>query len=191
MADIIGTPGADTLNGTNGNDLLVGGNGNDLVNGLAGDDTLFGDNAPGIAPSTRTVAPVPGANQTLLVWQLNQITVANAGGNDFPFPDNASGEDDVTGSSFTIRSGATPVGVGINDNDGHFDDGDTNQVLAQGVTLDGVSEPAGKRFTPEYAYSVRATDGSVINIYAVELEGNETVGFVSDRPLEPGQTSSL
>ncbi|MBA4351997.1 MAG: hypothetical protein C0427_12220, partial [Rhodobacter sp.] len=188
MADIIGTNGADTLIGTNGDDLIVGGNGGDFVDGRAGNDTIYGDNAPGITPSERTVNPVSGANQTVLVWQLNQISVTNLGGNDFPFPNDASGESDVAGSTFTITPNAIPTGVGLNDNDPNFDDGDGSQVLSQGVTLFGVSEPAGKRFTPEYGYSVRASDGTIINIYAVELEGNETVGFVSDRPLAPGQT---
>ena len=71
----------------------------------------------------------------------------------------------------------------------HFNDGDASQDLVNNEFINGEFGEAGDRFTPEYAYSIRNVEtGETINIYAVELNGNEVVGFVSDAPMEQGAT---
>jgi len=42
--------------------------------------------------------------------------------------------------------------------------------------------------TPEYAYSVQDSAGNIINVYAVELGSNDVVGFVTDTPMNIGET---
>jgi len=183
--------GNDTINGGEGDDLIYGGAGDDQLDGGAGNDTIYGDGgeASGDAPSDPlSISPVAGATQTLLVWELGQISVNNAPGNDDPFPNNVTGESDVVGSTFTLSAGATPKAVGIIDDDSKFNDGDVSQVLSHTTTLDGITGDAGDRLTPEYAYSVQSSDGETINIYAVELDGNKMVGFVSDKPLTVDET---
>jgi len=101
---------------------------------------------------------------------LNDLIVNNAGGNDYPFPDGVKGERDVAGTTFTINANSAPTAVGVNDNDRSFNDGDTSQVLAQGTTLNGVSESAGKRFTPEYSYSIQDSSGNVINVLEPHID---------------------
>jgi len=127
-------------------------------------------------------APNEGGNATGFIWDLSTIFVS--GTRDYPFPDSASGEStrDVAGGTFRLT--APPVAVGISDTDGRFDDGDTRQLL---VNTDGETGRAGDRITPEYSYLVQeAGTGRSINIYAVEFNGNEMVGVVSDAPLQIG-----
>ncbi|OYU16608.1 MAG: hypothetical protein CFE34_20140, partial [Rhodobacteraceae bacterium PARR1] len=156
-----------------------------------GNDSLIGDattEAAGPTTVQTSITPEVGADQTVLVWQLSQVSVTNAAGNSFPFPNDASGVAAVSGSTFRINAGATPLAVGIDDDENQFGDGDVTQVLNRLTTINGISEPAGARLTPEYAYSVRSSTGEVINVYAVELEGNRTVGFVTDKPLTVNET---
>jgi len=167
--------------------------GDDVIDGGAGDDIIYGDNGNQTPAQGNSgiveVTEVAGADHSLLVWELGDISVTNAGGNDYPFPDNdVTGESDVEGSTFTLGSNVAPTSVGVNDGDSRFNDGDGDQVLSQFTSLDGSSDGAGGRFTPEYQYSVEDSSGNVINIYAVELNSNDTVGFVSDAPLVLGET---
>uniref|UniRef100_UPI003F6BC395 cadherin-like domain-containing protein n=1 Tax=Roseicyclus sp. TaxID=1914329 RepID=UPI003F6BC395 len=187
---VLGGAGSDDLSGGAGDDLLVGGRDNDIIAGDSGNDTIFGDNPVGGVEGTSTVniSPIAGADRTLFVWELNQITVNNLPGNDNPFPNNTKGDNDVVGSSFTIGAGAIPTTVGIDDNDHKFNDGDLSQVLSQTVVLNGVTGGAGHRLTPEYSYSLQSSTGEIVNIYVVELNANHTVGFVSDVPLVQGET---
>jgi Ca2+-binding RTX toxin-like protein/uncharacterized surface protein with fasciclin (FAS1) repeats len=181
-------------------DTITGGSGNDTIYGQQGDDVIYGDNGNvgsgntggGETGSTEhSVENVGNADFTIAVWDLSTVTVTNGASGQNPFRDATSGSCNVTGATFTIPAGTNPVGVGMTDNDAHFNDGDSNQVLAAGVTLNGDTGSAGDRLTPEYAYSVRGSDGTVVNVYAVELDGNHTVGFVTDQPLVAGETYSF
>ena len=191
---IFGEAGNDTLLGQAGNDKLVGGVGDDEIDGGAGNDTIYGDDLRAGAPVTGTppgeiqIGNIAGANYTLLVWDLQQVSVTNAAGNKNPFPDDASGEDDVVGSTFTLSETGIPKAVGIKDGDNRFDDGPGFQDLSLPIVLNGNSGKAGDRLTPEYSYSVQDSAGQIINIYAVELDGNDAVGFVSDKPMVQGET---
>ncbi|RKT27710.1 Ca2+-binding RTX toxin-like protein [Roseovarius halotolerans] len=187
--------GDDTLLGGDGNDTIFGNGGNDVIDGGAGNDLIHGDSGPtsGTGGSTGTptglgVTPIAGADQTLLVWDLSQVSVVNAPGNYDPFENDANGEDDVVGSTLSFNSGAAPTAVGIDDGGSRFDDGDLSQTLSQSVTLDGKFGHAGARLTPEYAYSLQSSAGDLVNIYAVELGGNDVVGFVSDAPIDTSET---
>src|SRR6056297_3351245 len=193
IVDALG--GNDAVFAGAGDDTVFGGAGEDSIEGGAGDDLIYGDSdlAGGSGGGTGdtgeiAVGPVAGADQTLLVWDLSDISVTNAPGNDNPFPDNTSGEDDVVGSTLSFNAGATPTAVGINDGDSRFNDGDGSQDLSQSVTLNGIFGSAGERLTPEYAYSLQSSSGDLVNIYAVELDGNDPVGFVSDAPIDTSET---
>ncbi|MDG3042685.1 SdrD B-like domain-containing protein, partial [Roseicyclus marinus] len=181
--------GADRVDAGTGNDTILGNAGDDFLRGNAGDDVISGDSGSlDSVPSVVTLTPVAGANRTVFVWDLSQVTVVNAPGNDNPFENSATGEDDVGGSTLRFVAGATPKTVGLNDNDSRFDDGDTSQVLASGTTLNGIFGAAGERLTPEYSYSLQSSSGDIINIYVVELDGNDVVGFVSDAPIDTSET---
>ncbi|MGM0741178.1 MAG: Hint domain-containing protein [Pseudomonadota bacterium] len=190
VVDALG--GNDTVLAGAGDDTIFGGAGNDSIDGGAGNDLIYGDSdlAGGSGGDSGEIAvdPVAGADQTLLVWELSDVSVVNAPGNDNPFPDNVSGEHDVVGSTLSFNSGAAPTAVGINDGDSRFNDGDGSQDLSQSVTLNGITGQAGDRLTPEYAYSLESSTGDLVNIYAVELGGNDPVGFVSDAPIDTSET---
>ncbi|SEQ24320.1 Ca2+-binding protein, RTX toxin-related [Loktanella sp. DSM 29012] len=199
--DLVGGDNADAgndfIDGGEGDDIIAGNGGDDSILGGSGDDVIRGDNGvvtdpvdptPPQTDDTVQIAPVAGAKFTLAVWDLSTVDQTTAAGKHPTFPDGTSGNSNVVGNTFTIPVGTQPVSVGVNDNDLLFGDGDTSQVLAQSVTIDGEFGKAGTRFTPEYAYSVRDSAGNVIDVYAVELNGNETVGFVTDKPLTQDET---
>ncbi|WP_188476525.1 Ig-like domain-containing protein, partial [Primorskyibacter flagellatus] len=192
---IYGNGGDDTIKGGDGNDKLYGNSGDDRIEGGKGADVIFGDGSGGGSNAGEIDLDVSGAKYTLATWSLNSFTVTGADGNVFPNSTSGLSDSKVAGATLTIKAGTQPVAVGVNDSDSRFEDGDLNQVLAKGVTINGVSAGAGSRFTPEYAYSIRPVGSSdpndVIKIYAVELHGNTTVGFVSDKPITVGQQYTM
>jgi Ca2+-binding RTX toxin-like protein len=198
---IDGNGGADTIDAGAGDDSVTGGEGVDSITGGDGNDTLVGDGtinstASGTAGPT-TISPVPGAQFTLLTWELADVTTAGFPNNANPFPSAVGGlqGNAVTGGTLTINPGAQPIAVGVVDPDFFFNDGDTSQDLTQSVSINGVSGAAGTRFTTEYAYIIRPSGtndpSQFIQIFVVELNDNQTVGFVSDKPLQIGQTYSF
>ena len=192
---IYGNAGDDTIKGQEGNDKLYGNSGDDRIEGGKGADLIFGDGSGGGSNAGEVDLDVSGAKYTLATWSLNSFTVTGADGNVFPNSTSGLSDSKVAGATLTIKAGTQPVAVGVNDSDSRLEDGDLNQVLAKGVTINGVSAGAGSRFTPEYAYSIRPVGSSdpndVIKIYAVELHGNQTVGFVSDKPITVGQQYTM
>src|SRR6056297_98134 len=185
-----GVAGDDSLLGGDGDDVIYGEGGNDTLEGGTGNDTIFGDNGgdTGSGPALEDVTPVAGAANSFIVWELSDATIVNAPGNDDPFSSNSTGEDDVNGSTFTLNPGSVPTTVGINDNENRFEDGDNGQELVQPVTLNGKNVAAGEELEIEYSYSVQDSSGNVINIFAVEENSNDVVGFISDAPLTVGET---
>ncbi|MEX0635869.1 MAG: hypothetical protein WD135_03805, partial [Ferruginibacter sp.] len=134
-----------------------------------------------------SIQPTSG-QYNLLVWELSDLNIAGLTVNPFANHD-ATGKPthEVAGGVISIAANSSPISVGINDDDGKFNDGDLSQNLASSVTINGVHGDAGHRFTPEYAYTIREVDsGNVITIYAVELGSNKMVGIVSDAPLAIG-----
>ena len=178
---------------TGDDDFIRAGGGSDEVYAGSGNDVVYGDEGGDTVGGEVELNAVSGAQFTLATWTLDSFTVSGTKCDKDAFRDGTSGLSDsyVEGAILSIDADAAPVGVGISDDDSKFNDGDCDQVLAQGVTLDGVSAGAGSRFTPEYAYTIRpvgSTDSADdINVYAVELHGNNTVGFVSDKPITVGQ----
>ena len=192
---LFGGDGNDFVGGEEGNDHIQGNGGADKLFGGTGDDIIYGDTSGtigtpgGTTTTTQTVSVgMTSGQHTFAVWELSDINVNNVGWNDYPFPDSATGEHDVVGSTFTIKAGAAPTAVGVNDDDNCFNDGDLDQKLSGTTTLDGHTEAGGERFTPEYAYSIKSTAGVVINVYAVEFDGNNVVGFITDKPLDTSET---
>nr|WP_272903188.1 Hint domain-containing protein [Sulfitobacter sp. M39] len=165
--------------------------GNDTLHGGEGDDIIFGDSA-GLTkaqPVSKTVEPVSGADHTVLTWDLANVTVA---GGSSPFQNSDVGSGDLSGKSFTINENSAPVAVGINDDDDKLNDNDNSQTLAKTTKLDGNTEYAGDKIIPEYSYIVRpegAVDSSQdVTVYVVNFDGNDAVGFVTDKPLEIGKS---
>ncbi|MFV8557397.1 Hint domain-containing protein [Sulfitobacter sp. SBS6] len=165
--------------------------GNDTLHGGEGDDIIFGDSA-GLTkaqPVSKTVEPVSGADHTVLTWDLANVTVA---GGSSPFQNSDVGSGDLSGKSFTINENSAPVAVGINDDDDKLNDNDNSQTLAKTTKLDGNTEKSGDKIIPEYSYIVRpegAVDSSQdVTVYVVNFDGNDAVGFVTDKPLEVGKS---
>ncbi len=184
MATFSGTNSNELINGTTETDNIAGRGGNDSINSNDGNDTVFGDFRTAAAASG-----ISGPGQyNLLVWDLSDINISGVVKD--PFKDgDVTGQHTkkIAGGTLSIDINATPVTVGVNDNDSYFNDGDHDQVLASNETINGRVEDAGDRFTPEYAYTIQNTaTGEIITIYAVEFGSNKMVGFVSDAPLQIG-----
>ncbi len=128
-------------------------------------------------------------NYTIYAWDL--ATVASNGKE--LFPDTSNGTGNAAGSSFTLGNSAMLQSVTVRDNEACFTDDDSSQTTTADVVFGGSSYAAGK-ITPEYAYVVRAagTSGSDSNItvYAISM-GGDTIGFVSDKPMQPGETYTV
>ena len=188
---VSGDDGNDIVDGGLGDDLIFGNGGDDSLIGSEGQDTIYGDDGvadSGMGSNVIESDPVDGARQSFIVWEISDATYFNAPGNGDPFSSDSIGEDDINGSTFTLSPGATPTTVGINDGDSLFEDGDNGQVLVEPVTLNGRSVAAGEELELEYSYSVQDSSGNVINIFAVEEDSDEVVGFISDAPLTIGET---
>ena len=133
------------------------------------------------------------SQHSLLVWDISDISHSGTFLGLNPFPNSAGGlrTYKVKNAQMTISANAAAQVVGVTDDDGYFKDGDHDQVLTQTTTLDGHTEHAGERFTPEYAYVIRPTGGTSadnITIYVSEFDGNNVVGIASDKPLAAGAT---
>ncbi|WP_375263397.1 Hint domain-containing protein [Palleronia sp.] len=180
--------GNDTIYAGAADDTVYGGAGDESIDGGTGDDVLYGDSTSGL--SKVSCDPRSGATYTVAAWDLSDINVTLNRCADDPFEDDTNGEPtgDVAGTTFTISAGAAPQAVGISDDDGYFNDGDPNQVLTERTTLDGNTEHAGDRFTPEYSYLVESSSGEQITIYVGEFDGNDAVAVLSDKPLMAGET---
>ena len=139
-----------------------------------------------VDPCLVKIQPVPGAAYSFIVWGRNMAQITNPGGD--PFKSDSVGTSSVQGGTLTLLTNISPVTVGINDNEGIFEDADGvgfgSQVLVQQVVLNGRSASV---LEIEYSYSIKGTDGRVINIYAVEEDNDEVVGFISDSPLRLGE----
>ncbi|MFQ6549208.1 Hint domain-containing protein [Aestuariibius sp. 2305UL40-4] len=104
-------------------------------------------------------------------------------------PPDESGNTAQGNPPFTLElaPGAEPIQIVIDDDDGEFSEGDTNQVLAEPVTIDGTTYPAG---TPVYLNYELSGDG-VPSVYSITIGGtntgnNTTTAIISTGPLEPG-----
>lgn len=96
MAEILGTPGDDTLPGTRFGDAIYGGDGNDLLNGIAahnmigaGNDTLYG--------GTGGDTLIGGTGYDLLYGEAGNDSLA--GGNDADLLSGGGGSDTLTGGA--------------------------------------------------------------------------------------------
>ncbi|SLN40391.1 Hemolysin, chromosomal [Aquimixticola soesokkakensis] len=185
---INGTDGVDSLVGTSKSETIYAGGGGDTVYGNGGNDTIYGDT---LAPAGSDCYD-SSTDHSLYVWDLSTVSESIKRGNDSAFPNDTNGDSDVKGNTFTIAAGAAPVIVGVSDRDAYFNDGDTSQdISGSRVTIDGRTGRVGDRLTPEYSYSVTDSAGKIINIYVVELGSNHSVGFVSDAPMQAGETYTI
>lgn len=108
-----------------------------------------------------------------------------------PFESDNSGNDDSVTNGATIRIDPDAVAsdVVLTDNEGIFEDGDSGQDLAQGLTLNGTNFGSGQNVEIEYAYVIRPVGSSDpadnITIYVMEM-GSDIQGIASDNRLIPG-----
>lgn len=180
-------PGGGAANGTNPLDFDTDdggvGDGEEVANG-----TNPVDNPQDDSISLITL-PSEGGVVTAAVWDASTVITQGVFWNKDPFKDSVVGLDTYKIQGATLELTAPPVPVGIADGDGRFDDGDWHQDLVNNETIDGEFGRAGSRITPEFSYEIRNQDtGDLTTIYAVEFNGNEVVGFVSDDPLQVGVT---
>ncbi|QBF31967.1 Hint domain-containing protein [Thalassococcus sp. S3] len=93
---------------------------------------------------------------------------------------------------FNIRldPGAQPLQIVIDDDDPDFNEAptDSNQVLANPVTIDGVTYPAGSLVTLNYVLTDdNGFEGFSITIGQNNTGNNTTTAFISNQPMVPGQ----
>ncbi|GGX63667.1 hypothetical protein GCM10007385_36040 [Tateyamaria omphalii] len=122
------------------------------------------------------------------VYQLDDFDTT--GGN--ITPPNESGARAQGNPPFNIQlnAAAQPLQIVIDDDDPDFNEAptDTNQVLANPVTIDGVTYPAGARVTINYVLTDdNGFEGFSITIGANNTGNNTTTAFISNQPLVPGQ----
>ncbi|MGI3170525.1 Hint domain-containing protein [Pseudooceanicola sp. C21-150M6] len=127
------------------------------------------------------------ATYTIAGYDASDIVIHS--GSD-PFEDDLSANGSANGAIFSVTS--EPDTFTITDNDGLFDDGDGSQNLAESVTQDGTTRPAGADITPEYFYLVRpvgSTDPSeYFYVYAYDMDtSGRASGIVTEHRLKPGQ----
>ena len=127
-------------------------------------------------------------NYAVYAWDLASVTSTGT-----IFPDGSDGKSSPAGIKFTLANTATLAKITVSDNDSYFADGDTSQDATAAVYMDGKNHTAGD-IQPEYAYVVRpagSTDpADNITVYAIKM-GSDVMGFVSNKPMQPGQTYTV
>ncbi|GAA6189247.1 Hint domain-containing protein [Litorivita sp. NS0012-18] len=112
-----------------------------------------------------------------------------------PFGSGTTGNGSSVGATtFTLAPGATWVQATLNDNEAFFEDADSGQDLASGITVNGKTFSAGQNVETEYSYVVRpvgSTDPSEeVTIYIVEF-GTSGEAIATDGPLHEGITYEI
>ena len=112
-----------------------------------------------------------------------------------PFGSGATANGSSVGATtFTLAPGATWVQATLNDNEAIFEDGDSGQDLASGITVNGTSFSAGQNLETEYSYVVRpvgSTDpAEEVTIYIVEF-GTSGEAIATNGPLHDGITYEI
>ena len=92
--------------------------------------------------------------------------------------------------TLTLKPGAKPTRVLVNDSNDQFQEVDTSQKLAETVTINGITRPAGT--TINSAYDLYSTSSS-LRVITVHFGGDgyfsgPVHGLVSTEPLVPGQS---
>jgi len=122
------------------------------------------------------------------VYQLNDFDTTGSN----ITPPNESGAQAQGNPPFNIQlnAAAQPLQIVIDDDEANFNEapGDANQVLANPVTIDGVTYPAGARVVINYVLTDdNGFEGFSITIGANNTGNNTTTAFISNEPLVPGQ----
>ncbi|MEM6728150.1 MAG: Hint domain-containing protein, partial [Pseudomonadota bacterium] len=92
--------------------------------------------------------------------------------------------------TLTLKAGATPTLIEVNDNDNIFDEVDGTQSLAQGVTLDGQSYGSGTTINTAYDL-LNSSTGHKVTTFHFGGDGYQqgaVDGLFSTIPLQPGQS---
>ncbi len=92
----------------------------------------------------------------------------------------------------TLNAGATPLRAVIDDDDPNFNEttgSDASQPLAEAITIDGITYPAGSHVVVNYVLTDdNGFEGFSITIGDVNSGNNTTTAFITNQPMVPGQT---
>lgn len=133
------------------------------------------------------------ANYEVLFYTRDAITVSGLPvGQLLPnreFPNYFAG----IGNTTIVHGGPGPVRLKVSDaGDSRLGDrADADQLLAESITVNGVTYPAGRQLEIQYSYVLEDSNGNRITIHALDLYGpgaNSVEGFVSSAPLNRAET---
>lgn len=124
------------------------------------------------------------------VYQLSDFSTT--GGNITPPDEQGARAQGNPPFNITLNPGAQPIPIIITDDDALFHETggtDPYQPLAQPVTIDGVTYPAGSHVVLNYVLTDDdGFEGYSITIASNNSGNNDTTAFVTTEPLVPGQT---
>lgn len=123
------------------------------------------------------------------VYQLSDFSTS--GGNITPPDEQGARAQGNPPFNITLNPGAQPIPIIITDGDGLFHETsgtDPSQPLAQAVTIDGVTYPAGSHVVLNYVLTDNGGfEGYSITIGSGNSGNNTTTAFVTTEPMVPGQ----
>lgn len=123
------------------------------------------------------------------VYQLSDFSTT--GGNITPPDEQGARAQGNPPFNITLNPGAVPIPIIITDDDTLFHETggtDPSQPLAQAVTIDGVTYPAGSHVVLNYVLTdANGFEGYSITIGSSNSGNNDTTAFVTTEPMVPGQ----
>ncbi len=92
-------------------------------------------------------------------FALNLFAISDFSTDAVGFNSNNGSQFQNSVSTITFAPGATPVAVGVEDNDPDFNDDDSSQTLARDITIDGHDFAAGTMIESEYVLTLAGFAG--------------------------------
>ncbi|MGJ8629379.1 MAG: Hint domain-containing protein [Sulfitobacter sp.] len=124
------------------------------------------------------------------VYQLSDFSTS--GGNIAPPNERGAQAQGTPPFQMILNGGASPLQIVIDDDDPNFNEttgSDASQPLANAVTIDGVTYPAGSHVVINYVLTDdNGFEGFSITIGQTNSGTNTTTAFITNQPMVPGQT---
>ena len=124
------------------------------------------------------------------VYQLSDFSTS--GSNITPPNEQGARAQGTPPFDITLNPGASPLQIVIDDDDNDFNEttgSDPSQPLANPVTIDGVTYPAGSHVVINYVLTDdNGFEGFSITIGSTNAGNNATTAFITNQPMVPGQT---